>query len=257
MKIEASVPEMISLFKEIQTQPEQLFNLIRHDIRESVGKYLSEMMEVELTQFLGRERYERTEKPSNHRNGSYDRRFTLKGIGQVGVKIPRDRQGQFQTQVIPRSQQYEDQLRQDLSVMFLTGVSNKALRVTNRMGEDNRVCDGWAGKRHSYGYKHRAEMSSKIEDGRSVYYKQDFWVQERIFIPADWPQTMPCPFATILKVIPVFPGQKGTDMKLRLTREFPAGAYPARKVGGRHDPLQALHWQRRHSAGVDERQAGG
>jgi hypothetical protein len=100
-----------------------------------------------------------------------------------------------------------------------TGGSNKALRVTNRMGEDNRVCDGWAGKRHSYGYKHRAEMSSKIEDGRSVYYKQDFWVQERIFIPADWPQTMPRPFATILQVIPVFPGQKGTDMKLRLTRD--------------------------------------
>ena len=67
MKIEVSVPEIIDLFKELQTQPEQLFNLIRHDIRESVGNYLSEMMEVELTQFLGRERYERTQKPSNHR----------------------------------------------------------------------------------------------------------------------------------------------------------------------------------------------
>lgn len=129
MKIEVSVPEIIDLFKEIQTQPEQLFNLIRHDIRESVGNYLSEMMEVELTQFLGRERYERTQKPSNHRNGTYDRRFTLKGIGEVGVKIPRDRQGQFQTQVIPRSQQYEDQLKQDLSVMFLTGVSTRMLSL--------------------------------------------------------------------------------------------------------------------------------
>jgi putative transposase len=129
VKIEASVPEIVSLFKEIQSQPEQLFNLIRHDIREGVGKYLSEMMEVELTQFLGRERYERTDQPSNHRNGSYDRRFTLKGIGQVGVKIPRDRQGQFQTQVIPRSQQYEDQLKQDLSVMFLTGISTRMLSL--------------------------------------------------------------------------------------------------------------------------------
>ena len=129
MKIQASVPEIISLFKEIQAHPEQLFNLIRADIREGVGKYLSEMMEVELTQFLGRERYERTEETSNHRNGSYDRRFTLKGIGQVGVKVPRDRQGQFQTQVIPRSQQYEDQLKQDLSVMFLTGISTRMLSL--------------------------------------------------------------------------------------------------------------------------------
>ena len=129
MKIQASVPEIISLFKEIQAHPEQLFNLIRADIREGVGKYLSEMMVVELTQFLGRERYERTEETSNHRNGSYDRRFTLKGIGQVGVKVPRDRQGQFQTQVIPRSQQYEDQLKQDLSVMFLTGISTRMLSL--------------------------------------------------------------------------------------------------------------------------------
>jgi putative transposase len=87
------------------------------------------MLEVELTQFLGRERYERTDQPSNHRNGSYDRRFTLKGIGQVGVKIPRDRQGQFQTQVMPRSQQYEDQLKQDLSVMFLSGISTRMLSL--------------------------------------------------------------------------------------------------------------------------------
>ena len=56
MQIEASIPEIISLFKAIQTQPEPLFNLIRHDIRESVGNYLSDMMEVELTPFLGRER---------------------------------------------------------------------------------------------------------------------------------------------------------------------------------------------------------
>ena len=129
MKIEVSVPEIVSIFKEIQAQPEQLFDLIRNDIREGVGQYLSQMMEVELTQFLGREPYERTEQPSNHRNGSYDREFTLKGIGKVDVKVPRDRQGQFQTQVIPRSKQYEDQLRQDLSLMFLTGISTRTLSI--------------------------------------------------------------------------------------------------------------------------------
>ena len=96
MKIEVSVPEIVSIVKEIQTQPEQLFKLIRSDIRQCVGQYLSEMMEVELTQFLGRQPYERTEKPSNHRNGSYGRAFTLKGIGKVNVKVPRDRQGGFQ-----------------------------------------------------------------------------------------------------------------------------------------------------------------
>jgi NAD(P)-dependent dehydrogenase (short-subunit alcohol dehydrogenase family) len=41
-------------------------------------------MEMELTHFLGRKPYERKEEEDpNHRNGSYDRSFTLKGVGPV------------------------------------------------------------------------------------------------------------------------------------------------------------------------------
>jgi putative transposase len=129
MKVEISVPEVVSIFKEIQEQPEKLFEMIRVDIRQSVGEYLSELMDKELTCFLGRERYERIQAESNHRNGSYSRNFTLKGIGEVDVTVPRDRQGEFKTQIIPRSKRYEDELRQDLSMMFLTGVSTRTLSM--------------------------------------------------------------------------------------------------------------------------------
>ena len=129
MRIEISVPEVVSFFKEIQEQPEKLFEMIRVDMRHSVGEYLSELMDMELTSFLGREPYERIEDDKNHRNGSYPRGFTLKGIGQVNVNVPRDREGAFKTQIIPRSKRYEDELRQDLSMMFLTGVSTRTLSM--------------------------------------------------------------------------------------------------------------------------------
>lgn len=129
MKVEISVPEVVSIFKEIQEQPEKLFEMIRVDIRQSVGKYLSELMDKELTCFLGREPYERIEAESNHRNGSYCRNFTLKGIGEVDVRVPRDREGDFKTRIIPRSKRYENELRQDLSMMFLTGVSTRTLSM--------------------------------------------------------------------------------------------------------------------------------
>jgi putative transposase len=58
---------------------------------------------------------------------SYER--TLKGIGEVAVRIPRDRKGEFETQVIPRSKQYEDTLREDICVMFLSGVSTRTLSL--------------------------------------------------------------------------------------------------------------------------------
>lgn len=129
MKIEISVPEVVSIFKEIQGQPDKIFEMIRVDIRQSVGKYLSEFMEMELTRFLGREPYERIDGEVNHRNGSYPREFTLKGIGKVGVRVPRDREGDFNTQIIPRSKRYEDEVLQDLSMMFLTGVSTRTLSM--------------------------------------------------------------------------------------------------------------------------------
>jgi putative transposase len=134
MKIEISVPEVVSIFKEIQEQPEKLYEMIRVDIRENVGQYLSKLMETELTHFLGRDPYERITGDVNHRNGSYDRNFTLKGIGKVEVEIPRDRKGEFKTQVIPRSKRYENELRQDLCLMFLTGVSTRTLSmISNRL----------------------------------------------------------------------------------------------------------------------------
>jgi putative transposase len=129
MKMEITVPEVISLIKEIRKQPESLFEMIRENVKETVGHYLSELMDVELTHFLGRERYERAGDDSNHRNGSYGRNFTLKSIGEVAVNVPRDRKGDFKTQVIPRSKQYEDELRRDLCVMFLAGISTRTLSM--------------------------------------------------------------------------------------------------------------------------------
>ena len=49
MKVEISVPEVANLFKEIQEQPNRLFEMIRVDVRESVGHYMSKPMSLELT----------------------------------------------------------------------------------------------------------------------------------------------------------------------------------------------------------------
>jgi len=52
MRFEISVPEAIELFKEIQKQPKQLFEMIRADVKETVGQYLTSLMNAELTHFL-------------------------------------------------------------------------------------------------------------------------------------------------------------------------------------------------------------
>jgi putative transposase len=138
-------------FKEIQQNPEQIFQMVRLDVKEIVGRYLSEMMNAELTHFLGREPYERKDAgeaepgAANYRNGSYVRRFTLKGIGEVSTKVPRDRNGEYHTQVLPRSKQYESEIAQDLCLMFLGGASTRTVAmmterlVGRKIRSDNRI----------------------------------------------------------------------------------------------------------------------
>jgi len=132
VKMEITVAEAMELNNEIRHQPESLLEMVRNDVKETVGRYLSELMETELTGFLGRDRYVRIEGEHNHRNGSCGRKFTLKGIGEVGLRVPRDRKGEFATQVLPRSRQYEDALRRDICAMFLGGVSTRTLAMMSQ-----------------------------------------------------------------------------------------------------------------------------
>ncbi|OGG94679.1 MAG: hypothetical protein A2508_04860 [Candidatus Lambdaproteobacteria bacterium RIFOXYD12_FULL_49_8] len=51
---------------------ESLLEALRQDINETVGDFFSKLRGGELTEFLGREPYERLEATANHRNGFYD-----------------------------------------------------------------------------------------------------------------------------------------------------------------------------------------
>lgn len=142
MKMEITVPEVMNLINEIRREPGSLFEMIRADVQETVGEYLSVLMDTEMTHFLGRKRYERNGESNNHRNGSYDRKYTLKGIGSVDIKVPRDRKGDFKTEVIPRSKQYEDSIREDLSVMFLSGISTRTLSLISERLIGRKISSG-------------------------------------------------------------------------------------------------------------------
>ena len=142
MKVEISVAEMVQIYKEIQEQPEKILEMVKADMPQAVGGYLSEIMRLELTKYLGRQPYERVDEQTDHRNGSYPRCFTLKGIGEVPVQVPRDRNGEYKTQVIPKSKRYEDELRQDIAMMFLSGVSTRTLAMISQRLIGHKISAG-------------------------------------------------------------------------------------------------------------------
>ncbi|BBO17115.1 conserved hypothetical protein [Candidatus Brocadia pituitae] len=59
MELRINVPEVKEYIKGIAEAPGKIFQFVRYNVKESVGKYLSELMEAELSVFIGRERYQR------------------------------------------------------------------------------------------------------------------------------------------------------------------------------------------------------
>ncbi len=160
MKIKISVPEVVNLIKEIQKNPSRVFEMATMNVQKDVGEYLTNLMKAELTHFLGREEYERMEGKTNHRNGSYPRNFCIKGIGEVDVHVPRDRRGEYQTRVLPRGKQYESRIAEDLSLMYLTGISTRTLSILSKRLIGRRISHGEISKVN-------AELNAAIEKWRS------------------------------------------------------------------------------------------
>ena len=93
MQLSISLPEMAHVIKSLRNDPDFFYQLLRNEITMTTGTLFSYLMNQELTDFLGRERYRHLSDQSqekNYRNGSYARCFTLKHIGSVQVKVPRD-----------------------------------------------------------------------------------------------------------------------------------------------------------------------
>ena len=71
-------------------------------------------------------------KDVNHCNGSCGCNFTPKDIGGLDLQVSRDRKGDFKTHVISCGKRYKDALRQDLCLMFLTGISTRSLSMISK-----------------------------------------------------------------------------------------------------------------------------
>lgn len=67
------------------------------------SKTIEEMLEAELTSQLGYERYDvEGHNSGNSRNGHYSRKMPSSG-GDAEIKVPRDRNGEFQSELLKKN----------------------------------------------------------------------------------------------------------------------------------------------------------
>lgn len=116
IKAQGNVPETQAIFKSLLEKPEKIFEMLRFDFKEIAERTLCELLKVELSHFLGREAYERTGLKSNHRNGYYDKSYTPKNIGELKLKIPRERNGTCSSRLVNKYDSYEKAIEKDVSL---------------------------------------------------------------------------------------------------------------------------------------------
>jgi putative transposase len=103
--------------------PSEFYEHLKEQARVGLRVLLERVMQEELQALLGAEWGEHTEKRTGYRNGYYTRDLgTTQGVIE-DLKVPRDREGQFQTQVFEGYARYEPAVEEGLRQMFVAGVS--------------------------------------------------------------------------------------------------------------------------------------
>ena len=84
-------------------------------------------MEVELDEALGRERCQRAEETDgtpNYRNG-YSKKTVKTQLGEVDIKVPRDRNGTFEPKIIGKYSRNADGMEEKILALYSCGMSQR------------------------------------------------------------------------------------------------------------------------------------
>ncbi|MGH9486452.1 MAG: IS256 family transposase [Terriglobales bacterium] len=93
-------------------------------LRELVQRTVQQVLEAEMTSFLGAESYQRNGERRGWRNG-YKPRTLKTRVGELELMVPKDRDGEFQTELFDRYQRSEKALVLAMLQMYVEGVSTR------------------------------------------------------------------------------------------------------------------------------------
>ncbi|UNL45315.1 IS256 family transposase [Lactobacillus amylovorus] len=95
--------------------------------RQKLQQAVNDLLESELTAFLGYNPYERDGwNTGNSRNGAYYRKVDTQ-FGQIEIKVPRDRNGEFHQHTMPDYKRHTDVLEQTVIKLYSKSVTTREI----------------------------------------------------------------------------------------------------------------------------------
>jgi transposase-like protein len=123
---------------QITVDSEILHHLFLKDTKDSgmaklLESVLNQVLEAQVTEQVGADRYERTDDRQSYRNGSRPRSLSTR-VGTITLKVPRLRDGSFSTELFARYQRSEQAFVLALMEMVVSGVSTrKVSQITEEL----------------------------------------------------------------------------------------------------------------------------
>jgi hypothetical protein len=116
-------------------------------LREAVRVMSALLMEIEVKQQIGADRYERTEERTTYRNGYRDRAWQTR-VGEVPLNIPKLREGSYFPSLLEPRRQAEQALLSVIQQAYIQGVSTRRV-------DERGLCSGFDQHRQEYCLAHQ------------------------------------------------------------------------------------------------------
>jgi transposase-like protein len=117
--------------RKLKAVPRRLEALVAQDrdlLKALVKEALEQVLQSEMTEFLGAGPGERAEGRNGYRAGYYGRGLITR-VGKIELRVPRDRNGEFSTALFERFQRSEKALVSALAEMYIQGVSTRKVKA--------------------------------------------------------------------------------------------------------------------------------
>jgi len=121
---------------------EKIDETIQELFRNELERAVNELLKVELSELLHYQKYERSGlSNSNSRNGSYEREFnTCYGI--LNLVIPRDRNAEFDSPVVPKYERRDTKTEEIIVKLFQTGLTTEEISIIVESLYDKKYSKG-------------------------------------------------------------------------------------------------------------------
>jgi transposase-like protein len=136
---------------------------VESKLKQSFGKVIQSMLEAEMTEHLGHNKYEYSkENKNNYRNGSSSKKVKS-NLGELELNIPRDRNGEFEPKIVSKYSRDISNIEQQIINLYSMGTSTR--EISEYIEE-------------MYGFSVSAEMVSNITD--KIIPEMEEWKTRRL-----------------------------------------------------------------------------